>query len=104
VAADQHHGQLILHSALQEALARFGRPEIFNTDQVSQFTSAAFTGMLIGAGPGAHISRLATGRLWQCCAKGTAGPVGDKAVDMITTRERCPHAHSGNSNTSSSLW
>ena len=30
-------------SALEEALARFGRPEIFNTDQGSQFTSAAFT-------------------------------------------------------------
>jgi putative transposase len=30
--------------ALQEALARFGRPEIFNIDQGSQFTSAAFTG------------------------------------------------------------
>ena len=27
-------------SALEEALARFGRPEIFNTDQGSQFTSA----------------------------------------------------------------
>jgi putative transposase len=37
-------------SALEEALARFGRPEIFNTDQGSQFTSAAFTGMLIAAG------------------------------------------------------
>jgi putative transposase len=36
--------------ALEEALARFGRPEIFNTDQGSQFTSAAFTGVLIGAG------------------------------------------------------
>lgn len=33
-------------SALEEALARFGRPEIFNTDQGSQFTSAAFTGTL----------------------------------------------------------
>lgn len=32
--------------ALDEALARFGRPEIFNTDQGSQFTSAAFTGRL----------------------------------------------------------
>ena len=29
--------------ALEEALARFGRPEIFNTDQGSQFTSTAFT-------------------------------------------------------------
>ena len=37
-------------SALEEALARFGRPEIFNTDQGSQFTSAAFTGMLAAAG------------------------------------------------------
>jgi putative transposase len=30
--------------AVQEALARHGKPEIFNTDQGSQFTSAAFTG------------------------------------------------------------
>jgi transposase InsO family protein len=37
-------------SALEEALARFGRPEIFNTDQGSQFTSAAFTAMLAAAG------------------------------------------------------
>ena len=32
--------------ALEEALARFGKPEIFNTDQGSQFTSAAFTDVL----------------------------------------------------------
>jgi putative transposase len=38
--------------ALEEALARFGRPEIFNTDQGSQFTSAAFTGRLSAAGIG----------------------------------------------------
>ena len=37
-------------SALEDALARFGRPEIFNTDQGSQFTSAAFTGTLAQAG------------------------------------------------------
>lgn len=36
--------------ALEEALARFGRPEIFNTDQGSQFTGAAFTGVLLRAG------------------------------------------------------
>ena len=36
--------------ALEEALARFGRPEIFNTDQGSQFTSQAFTGALERAG------------------------------------------------------
>jgi putative transposase len=37
-------------TALEEALARFGRPEIFNTDQGSQFTSEAFTGVLLAAG------------------------------------------------------
>jgi len=36
--------------ALEEALARFGRPEIFNTDQGSQFTSPRFTGVLQQAG------------------------------------------------------
>lgn len=32
--------------ALEEAIARFGKPEIFNTDQGSQFTSEAFTEIL----------------------------------------------------------
>jgi putative transposase len=32
--------------AVEEALAKHGRPEIFNTDQGSQFTSTAFTGLL----------------------------------------------------------
>ena len=33
--------------ALEEALAKHGKPGIFNTDQGSQFTSEAFTSMLI---------------------------------------------------------
>jgi putative transposase len=33
--------------AVEEALAKYGRPEIFNTDQGAQFTSAAFTGLLL---------------------------------------------------------
>ena len=32
--------------AREEALARFGKPEIFNTNEGSQFTGAAFTGAL----------------------------------------------------------
>ena len=36
--------------ALDDALACHGRPEIFNTDQGSQFTSVAFTGRLREAG------------------------------------------------------
>jgi putative transposase len=58
--------------ALDEALARFGRPEIFNTDQGSQFTSAAFTGRLAGAGirismdgRGRWIDNVFIERLWR---------------------------------------
>lgn len=36
--------------ALHEALNRFGRPDIFTTDQDSQFTSAAFLNVLRGRG------------------------------------------------------
>ena len=32
--------------ALEEALERYGKPEIFNTDQGSQFSSSDFTGVL----------------------------------------------------------
>ena len=37
-------------AALEQALSRGRTPEIFNTDQGSQFTSEAFTGTLSGAG------------------------------------------------------
>jgi putative transposase len=37
-------------AALEEALARHGKPEVFNTDQGSQFTGADFTGVLLEAG------------------------------------------------------
>jgi len=33
-------------AAVEEALAKYGAPEIFNTDQGSQFTSAEFTNLL----------------------------------------------------------
>jgi putative transposase len=36
--------------ALSEALARFGKPGIFNTDQGTQFTSAEFTKVLLDHG------------------------------------------------------
>jgi putative transposase len=37
-------------SALKEALGKYGKPEIFNTDQGCQFTSVAFTQTLKDAG------------------------------------------------------
>src|SRR6266436_2857299 len=59
-------------SALEEALARFGKPEIFNTDQGSQFTSAAFTGTLMAAdvkismdGRGRWMDNVFIERLWR---------------------------------------
>ncbi len=36
--------------ALEEAFAKYGQPQIFNTDQGSQFTSEAFTQVLTGRG------------------------------------------------------
>ena len=36
--------------AVEEAMVRYGRPEIFNTDQGCQFTSTEFTGLLIANG------------------------------------------------------
>ena len=37
---------VICTEAVEEAIAKYGKPEIFNTDQGSQFTSSAFTGLL----------------------------------------------------------
>ena len=58
--------------AVEEALATHGRPEIFNTDQGSQFTSAAFTGMLLDNaiaismdGKGAWRDNVFVERLWR---------------------------------------
>jgi putative transposase len=36
--------------AVEEAMARHGKPDIFNTDQGSQFTSLAFTDLLVANG------------------------------------------------------
>ena len=58
--------------ALEEALTRFGAPEIFNTDQGSQFTSMAFTTILLREkiaismdGRGAWRDNVFVERLWR---------------------------------------
>jgi len=58
--------------ALNEALSRYGKPEIFNTDQGSQFTSYDFTGVLKGAevtismdGRGRCMDNIFIERLWR---------------------------------------
>ena len=58
--------------ALQEALTRFGKPEIFNTDQGSQFTAEAFTEVLKANavaismdGKGRWVDNVFVERLWR---------------------------------------
>jgi putative transposase len=58
--------------ALQEALTRFGSPEIFNTDQGSQFTAEAFTDVLKDNaicismdGKGRWVDNVFVERLWR---------------------------------------
>jgi putative transposase len=58
--------------AVEEALAKHGRPEIFNTDQGSQFTSVDFTGLLLDNaiaismdGRGAWRDNVFVERLWR---------------------------------------
>ena len=47
VAAVEQPGRRLLPSRpCEEAIARYGTPEIFNTDQGSQFTSGDFIGLL----------------------------------------------------------
>ena len=58
--------------ALEEAITKYGRPEIFNTDQGSQFTSAEFTGVLAANGirismdgKGRWVDNVFVERLWK---------------------------------------
>jgi putative transposase len=58
--------------ALEEALQRFGTPDIFNTDQGAQFTSEAFTGLLKEHGiqismdgKGRWVDNVFVERLWR---------------------------------------
>ncbi len=59
-------------AALNEALSNHGKPEIFNTDQGSQFTSFDFTGILKNAeitismdGRGRCMDNIFIERLWR---------------------------------------
>ena len=58
--------------AVEDALAKYGRPTIFNTDQGSQFTGSAFTGLLLKHeikismdGKGAWRDNVFVERIWR---------------------------------------
>ncbi len=105
--------------ALDEALARFGKPEIFNTDQGSQFTSAAFTGRLEAAGiritmdgRGRWLDNVFVERLWRSLkyeevhlkayADGREARAGISAWMTFYNRRR-PHQALGN-RTPMAVW
>lgn len=82
--------------ALEEALAKHGRPEIFNTDQGSQFTSLDFTGVLLNAkvaismdGKGAWRDNVFVERLWRSVKY---EEVYLKAYDTVTEARGTPRS------------
>lgn len=97
--------------ALKEALAEHGKPDIFNTDQGSQFTSLAFTATLIDAGVrvsmdgrGRWMDNVFIERLWRSlkyeCVFLDAFETGGEARDGIGRwigfyNQRRPHSALG---------
>ena len=72
VATVEHARRRFLCRRAEDALARHGRPEIFNTDQGSQFTSDGFTGTLKAHGvtismdgKGRCMDNIFVERLWR---------------------------------------
>jgi putative transposase len=81
-------------AALEEALSRYGRPEVFNTDQGSQFTGFEFTDVLKKAdvkismdGKGRWMDNVMIERLWRTlkygCVYLNAFETGSEARDGI---------------------
>jgi putative transposase len=75
--------------AVKDAVARWGKPEIFNTEQGSQYTSQAFTQMLLGHGiaismdgKGCWRDNVFVERLWRSVKY---EEVYLKAYDCVTT-------------------
>ncbi|GAA6203202.1 hypothetical protein NBRC116599_44290 [Aquicoccus sp. SU-CL01552] len=97
--------------ALREALAKYGTPEIFNTDQGSQFTSADFTDVLNDAqvkismdGRGRWIDNRMIERFWRSlkyeCVYLNAFETGSEVRRGIGTwisyyNEKRPHSSHG---------
>lgn len=79
--------------ALEEAIARYGKPEIFNTDQGSQFTSAEFTDVLKARdirismdGKGCWRDNVFIERLWRTVKY---EEVYLKAYDTVSAAKAC---------------
>jgi transposase InsO family protein len=85
--------------ALEEAFGKHGRPEIFNTDQGSQFTSPRFTRILKEAGvrismdgKGRWMDNVFTHRFLLCAAPAFGARRADARRGL---RGRCTHVATG---------
>ncbi len=72
MAAVDHFGNGVLIETAKEAMTRYGQPDVFNTDQGSQFTSVDFIKLLKDAeiaismdGKGAWRDNVFVERLWR---------------------------------------
>lgn len=69
-------------AALEEAIARHGKPDIFNTDQGSQFTSFAFTTTLKDAGIRISMDGRAAG--WTTSSSSGCGAASNTSASSST--------------------
>ena len=76
---------------LADALARYGKPDVFNTDQGSQFTGAAFTGAL--ARNDIAISMSAIGASSDSGRHSNSGASDPLRKSNLTMLLRCAAAH-----------
>jgi len=72
---------------LEDALARHGRPEIFNTDQGSQFTGSAFTGLLASKGIAISMDGKGAGGI-MCSSNGCGAAIRGGISASLRNRRR----------------
>jgi putative transposase len=86
--------------AVEEALSKYGRPEIFNTDQGSQFTSEAFTEQLKKiTSPSAWTERAAGATMSSWSGSGERSST-KRSISGPTTRSRRREPPWGNTSSS----
>ena len=86
--------------ALEEALAKYGKPDIFNTDQGRQFTSFTFTNVLQDSG--IRISMDDRGRWLEMCLSNASGAASstNTCISMPLNRTLRPASASVDGSTS----
>lgn len=88
--------------ALEEALARHGKPGIFNTDQGGQFTGEAFAGVLIANeikigidGKGAWRDNVFVERIWKSVKSRGAKKVNNDTIGVGVSKKPCRRSLAG---------